>query len=346
MDDQPAIDPVPETPVLPSAAPPSVEPPAPTTPLPPKRRFGAWPLLWIAIALEVLFLVATVLVGLLYGSDSVVSFLTLGFYPLLAATCAAFSLLCWRQFLLRRSILGWIFLLLHLLGVGLGLLGAKELWTNAKPYSQRIKADLAQLMAAIEKGGSEPQVAMDTLAVVPSEGSPYVDPEILADQARDDARVNQDPSDDGSISLDTIQIPDVQLGIWDTQLVDGMRGIKVLVKRQERTHGLFRTVVLGDHRLELIAPDAGTVWTAAGPVRIMSCVGEPEVVLAHVGMCPKVSETAHPVNGLSCLEPLRWYDLAMELHQPVSLALPMSSDNEKQLLKTAREWSNKFGCKG
>ncbi|MEN9355384.1 MAG: hypothetical protein RL318_2709 [Fibrobacterota bacterium] len=320
MDDQPAG----QQPLSPEPGPETGTVKPVSSPSPPgKRSFVAWPFLWTVVFLEALLLGATVAIGMLYGMPSAGNFMFVLFFPALGLIGLAFLLLCWRQAVLRRSLIGWILFLVHALGLGVGVKLTMELSDNAESYSGRLKLELSTLLTTIARGGA----VADSTSLADSLG------------------FQEDGGEQMSMALDSVDVPDISLAMGDSQVVDAVFGWRIVVRRDSRSEGISRTMVSAEDRVELAVKDSGQAWTASGPVHFQTCGGTATVAFLQVGMCPKLGTTAHPVEGFGCEESVRLYDLAVSLRQPAKqFALPSLPGSADQVKAQARSWITETGC--
>jgi len=316
MDDQPnqEIPSAPEAPQAPAAAPASAAAP--------RRRFAAWPLLWTVIFLEGVFLGIAVAVGVLWGNMALGHLIGVLFVPSFGLVILAFLLLVWRQIALRKSILGWLLLLVHGCVLCFGVVGATELSNNPQPYAERFKSDLSELLKVFASGAVSAAMDSTTLA-------PFV------------------PGADSSVSKGvsaSLEIPDVVLEPGDSVTVPGAEGWNVVVRRDLHSEAIVRSVDSQGVRVELVFPESGQAWTAAGPVDFIECHKRPWIALTQIGTCTKPSSVDGPQAGIGCDEPVKLYEVAVELHGRHRLAIPSMPDVRRAVIDSAVNWTRGMGC--
>lgn len=315
MDDQPNQETpsAPETPQAPAVA----SAPAPA----PRRRFAAWPLLWMVIFLEAVFLGIAVAVGVLWGNMALGHLIGVLFVPSFGLVILAFLLLVWRQIALRKSTLGWLLLLVHACVLCFGVVGAMELSNNPQPYAERFKSDLSELLKVFVSGAATAAMDSTTVASVVPEGG--------------------DVSKGVSASL---EIPDVMLEPGDSVTMPGADGWNVVVRRDLHSEAIVRSVDSQGVRVELAFPDSGRAWTAAGPVDFIGCHKRPWIALTQIGTCTKPSSVDGPQAGIGCDEPVKLYEVAVELHGRRRLAVPSMPDVRRAVIDSAVNWTRGMGC--
>jgi len=316
MDEQPSQETpsAPEVPQAPTAAP----APAPS----PRRRFAAWPLLWTAIFLEGAFLGIAVAVGVLWGNMALGHLIGVLFVPSFGLVILAFLLLVWRQIALRRSILGWLLLLVHGCVLCFGVVGAMELTNNPQPYAERLKTDLSELLKIMASGATP--ATMDSTQVAPVV-----------------------PGTDTSVSKGvsaSLEIPEVLLEPGDSVTVQGAHGWNVVVRRDLHSEAISRAVDSQGVRVELAVPDSGQAWTAVGPVDFIDCHKRPWIALTQIGTCSKPSSVDGPQAGIGCDEPVKLYEVAVELHGTRRLAVPSMPDIRRAVIDSVVNWTRGMGC--
>lgn len=314
MVDQPSH----ETPSAPDAPQAPVAAPAPA----PRRRFAAWPLLWTVIFLEGVFLGITVAVGVLWGNMALGHLIGVLFVPSFGLVILAFLLLVWRQIALRRSVLGWLLLLVHGCVLCFGVVGAMELTNNPQPYAQRLKTDLSELLKIMASGAVP--ATMDSTALAP------VVPGADTGAAK-------------GVSA-SLEIPEVLLEPGDSVTVQGAQGWNVVVRRDLHSEAISRAVDSQGVRVELAFPDSGQAWTAAGPVDFIECRKRPWIALTQIGTCAKPSSVDDPQAGIGCDEPVKLYEVAVELHGTRRLAVPSMPDIRRAVIDSVVNWTRGMGC--